>query len=155
MEEPISESRQAMDSVSLPEGSRLAPREEAGHHRRRREADRLSGQCGASAPAETELASTIERLPPHLRSMVSLLAQTVTPSVEGKMMEKRGRATLDQAASMMVAVSHSSFRKILLIFKCLEIADLFLFVFLQGAMAVAWAHQDCSGPLDQSEQRAG
>ena len=54
---------------------------------------------------------------------------------------------------MMVAVSHSSFRKILLIFKCLEIADLFLFVFLQGAMAMAWADQDCSGPLPQFEQR--
>ena len=28
------------------------------------------------------------------------------------------------------------------------------FVSLQGAMGVAWAHQDCSGPLNQSEKRA-
>ena len=24
---------------------------------------------------------------------------------------------------------------------------------MQGAIAVAWAHQDCSRPLDKSEQR--
>ena len=69
--------------------------------------------------------------------MVSLLARTITPSVEGKMMEKRGMAAFDQAANMMVAVSHLLFRNILIIFKCLEIADLFFFVFWQGAMAVA------------------
>ena len=106
MEEPTSENRQATESANLPAASRPASPEEAGHHRRRREADRLSGQHEPSTPAETDLASTIERLPPHLPSMVLLLARTVTPSVEGKMMEKRGRATLDQAASMMVAISH-------------------------------------------------
>ena len=73
--------------------------------------------------------------------MVSLLALTITPSVERKMMEKRGRAALNQAASMMVAVSHSSFRNILLnFFEYFEVADFFLFVFSQGTMAVAWAH---------------
>ena len=95
MEEPISESRWATYSASLSEGSRLTPREEAGRLRRYREADRLSRQRGASAPVEADLASTLERLLPHLRSMVSLLAWTVTLSVEGKMMEKMGRAALD------------------------------------------------------------
>ena len=56
---------------------------------------RPSGQRGASAAAEIDLASTIERLLPHLRLMVSLLARAVTLSVEGKMMEKRGKATLN------------------------------------------------------------
>ena len=32
------------------------------------------------------------------------------------MTEKRGKTALEQAASMMVAVSHSSFREILLVF---------------------------------------
>ena len=68
------------------------------------------------------------------------------------MMEKRGRAALDQAASMMVAVSQFSFRKILLTFVC--ILRSLTPSSSQGAMAVAWAHQDCSRPLDQSEQRA-
>ena len=117
VEEPSSMSRQVKESVSLPTTSCLTSREEAGRHRRRREADRLSGQRGASALAEANLASTIERLPPHLRSMVSLLSRTVTPSIEGKMMEKRGRAALNQATSMMVAVRHSSLRKTLLIFQ--------------------------------------
>ena len=81
MKEPISDNRQAMDSMSLPEGSRPSSREEIGRHRRRREADPLSSQRGASASAEADLASTIERLPLHLRSMVSLLAWTVTLSI--------------------------------------------------------------------------
>ena len=117
VEEPISENRRAMDSVSFLEGSRPSSREETSRHKRRREADRPNGQRGASAPAEADLAFTIERLLPHLRSMVSLLARTVTPSIEGKIMEKRGRAALDQAASMIVAIRHSSFIKVLLIFQ--------------------------------------
>ena len=32
------------------------------------------------------------------------MAQTVSPSVEGKMMEKKGKDALEQAASIMVAV---------------------------------------------------
>ena len=48
--------------------------------------------------------------------MVSLLAQIVSPSVEGKMTEKRGKAALEQVVSMMVSVSYSSFKKTLFIF---------------------------------------
>ena len=45
------------------------------------------------------------------------------------MTEKKGKATLEQAASMMVVVSHSSFREILLtFFKCYELADHLFFV---------------------------
>ena len=152
MEELASENRRATKSAGLPATSRPSPQDEEGRQKRRRETDRPSGQRGASTTAETDLASTIERLPPHLRSMVSLLARTVTPSMEGKMMEKRGKAALHQAASMMVAVSQFSFRKILLTFTC--ILRSLTPSFLQGAMTVAWAYQDCSGPLDQSEQLA-
>ena len=119
MEELAYENRWAAELASLLAASHPSPREEEGHQRRRRETDRPSGQRGASTATGIDLASTIERLPPHLRSMVSLLAQTVTPSVEGKMMEKRGRAALDQVASMMVAVSQFSFRKLLLTFTCI------------------------------------
>ena len=96
--------------------SRSAAREEEGRQRRRRETDHPSGQRRASMGVETDLASTIEQLLSHLRAMVSLLARTVTPSVEGRMMEKKGKATLEQVASMMVAVSHSLLREILLTF---------------------------------------
>ena len=48
--------------------------------------------------------------------MVSLLAQTDSPPVEGRMTENKGKVALEQAISMMVAVSHSSFRGILLVF---------------------------------------
>ena len=71
------------------------------------------------------------------------------------MMEKRGKDALEQAASMMVAVSHSSLSEALLtlssIMRSLTSSSLFP---SKGAMAVAWAHQDCLRPLDQSEQRA-
>ena len=71
------------------------------------------------------------------------------------MMEKRGKTALKQAASMMVAINHSSLSDVLLtlssIMRSLTSSSLFS---LQGAMAVAWAHQDCSRPLDQSEQWA-
>ena len=106
-----------MEPASLPATSRSTSREDSGRHRRRREVDHPSKQRGASATTEADLASTIQRLPPYLQSMVSLLAQTVTQSVEEKMMEKKGRATLDQAASMMVAVSHPLFTKIPLLFQ--------------------------------------
>ena len=135
MEELASENRRAVESTGLQAAPHPSPREEEGRQRRRRETDRLSGQRGASTATETDLASTIERLPPHLRLMVSLLAWTVTPSVEGKMMEKIGKATLDQATSMMVVVSQFSFRKILLTFRCI-LRSLTPF-FSQGAMAVA------------------
>ena len=62
---------------------------------RRREVDHPSGQRGASATTEADLASTIWRLSLHLQSMVSLLARTITPSVEGTVMEKRGRVALN------------------------------------------------------------
>ena len=66
MEEPISDNRRARDSASLPEGSQPTSWEEIGRHKRGREADLPSGQRGAFDPAEADLASTIERLPPHL-----------------------------------------------------------------------------------------
>ena len=106
-----------MELASLPAASRSTFREDSGRHKRRREADHPSRQRGATATAEVGLASTIQGLLPHLQLMVSLLARTVTPSVEEKMMEKRGRAALNQATSMMVAVSHPSFTKIPLLFK--------------------------------------
>ena len=37
--------------------------------------------------------------------MVKLLAKMVSPSIEGRMMEKRGKDALEQAASVIVAVS--------------------------------------------------
>ena len=67
-------------------------------------------------------------------------------------MEKRGKVALDQATSMMVTVSQFSFKNILLTFT--SILRSLTSSFLQGAMAVAWAHQDCSRPLDQFEQWA-
>ena len=68
------------------------------------------------------------------------------------MMEKRGKAALEQATSMMVAVSHSSFSGVHLTLSSITrlLTSSFLFS-SQGAMVVAWAHQDCSRPLDQSE----
>ena len=109
MEEPAYENRRVAESTGLSRALSPYPWEEEGRQRRCREIDRPSGQRGGSTATKTDLASTIEQLLPHLRSMVSLLAQTVTPSVEGKMMEKTGRAALDQAASMMVVVSQFSF----------------------------------------------
>ena len=52
---------------------------------------------------EADLAFTIEKLPSHLRLMVSLVALTVTPFVEGRMIENRGK------------VSHLLLKEILLI----------------------------------------
>ena len=74
MEEAPSANRRVMEPASLPAASRYASREDSGRHRRRREADHLSGQRGVTATTEADLASTIQRLPPHLQSMVSLLA---------------------------------------------------------------------------------
>ena len=116
MEEPSFVNRRVMELTSLEATSRSASREDSDCGRRPKEADHPSGQHRATTTTEADLASTIQWLLPHLQSMVSLLAQTVTPSVEGKMMEKRGRVALDQAASMMVAVSHPSFTKIALPF---------------------------------------
>ena len=56
------------------------------------------------------------------------------------MMEKMGKAALEQAAleqaaSMMVAVSHSSLNEVLITYnfiKYYEVADLFLFVLFTG-----------------------
>ena len=91
-------------------------RGEENRQRRRRETDHPSGQRGASPTAEANLASTIKQLLSHLRLMVSLLARTVSPSVEERMTEKSGKSALEQTANMMVAVNHSSFRGILLVF---------------------------------------
>ena len=83
--------------------SRSVAREEEGRQRRCRETDHHSGQRGASTVPEADLASTIEQLPSHLWLMVSLVALTVTPFVEGRMIENRGK------------VSHLLLREILLI----------------------------------------
>ena len=80
------------------------------------ETEHLSGQSGASPAAEADLACTIEQLPSHMRLMVLLLAQTVSPSVDKRMTKKRGKVALEQVATMKVAVTHSSFREILLTF---------------------------------------
>ena len=80
------------------------------------EVDHPTGQRGASTVADTDLTSIIGKLSSHLRLMVSLLSRIVSPSVEGKMMEKKGKATLEQAANMMVVVSYSSFKKTFLTF---------------------------------------
>ena len=98
-----------MEFPSLTSASRPTVREEESRQRRRKEAGHPSNQHGVSTAAEIDLTSTIEKLPSHLRLMVSLLAQTVAPSMEGRMMAKRGKAALEQIASMMVMVSHSSF----------------------------------------------
>ena len=75
------------------------------------EADHSFEQWGSSTAVESDLTSIIGQLPSHLQLMVTLLARTVSPSVEGKMMEKRGKDALEQVASMMVAVRYSSFEK--------------------------------------------
>ena len=71
------------------------------------------------------------------------------------MMEKRGKATLEQAVSMMVAINHSSLSEVLLtlssIMRLLTSSSLFS---SQVSMAMAWAYQDCSRPLNQSKQQA-
>ena len=115
-EEPSSENRRVAGSPGLTVASRLVPRGEENHQRRRKETNQPSGQRGASPAAKADLASNIEQLLSHLRSMVSLLARTVSPFVEGRMTEKRRKATLEQATTMMVAVSHFPFREILLVF---------------------------------------
>ena len=48
----------------------------------------------------------------HLQPMVTLLVKMVSSSEEGKLREKRGKDALEQAVSMMMAVSIiSSFDK--------------------------------------------
>ena len=74
--------------------SRSAARVEENRQRRRREVDHPSEQRGSSIAADADLTSIIRQLPSHLQSVVTLLAQTVSPSVEGKMMEKREKETL-------------------------------------------------------------
>ena len=64
--------------------------------------------------------------------MVSLLARTITLYVEGKMMENRMRATLDQAASMMVARSQFSLENPSNFHMYFEVADPFLFAGCHG-----------------------
>ena len=153
-EEPPSENRQAAESSGLMATSWSAAREEEGRQRRPIETDHPSGQRGASIGVEADLASTIEQLQSHLRSMMTLLARTVTPSVEGRMTEKRGKATLEQATSMMVAVGHSLLKESLPTFLGVISSLIAFSLFIAGAMAMAWAHQDCSKPLDQAEQQA-
>ena len=108
--------------------SRSAAREEENRQRMRKEVDHPSEQRGSSTAANADLTSIIGQLPLHLQSMVTLLAPTISPSVEGKMMEKMGKDALQQAASMMVAVSYSSFEKTFFTFKCCVLADYFNFV---------------------------
>ena len=100
-----------MESFGLMAASQFVAREEEYRQRQRREADHPSGQRGASTKADADLFSIIGQLPSHLWSMVSLSAQTISPSVEGMMMEKRGKTALEQATSIIVVVSYSSFKK--------------------------------------------
>ena len=60
--------------------------------------------------------------------MVTLLARTVSLSVEGKMMEKKGNDALEQAANMMVAISYFSSMQAFFLFKCCELTFYFSFV---------------------------
>ena len=114
--EPASESRRAAESSGLMAASRSVIRKEENHQMRRKEVDHRTRKREAFTAIDADLTSVIGQLPSHLWSMVSLLAQTVSPSVEGKMMKKRGKATLEQATSMLVAISYSSFKKTLLTF---------------------------------------
>ena len=66
MEEPSSADRRAVEPASLPAASQSASREDSGSRMRRNEANHPSGQRGASATAEANLASTIQHLPPYL-----------------------------------------------------------------------------------------
>ena len=70
------------------------------------------------------------------------------------MIKKRGKAALEQAANVMVAVSHSLIRKILLTFPGIMSLLIFFSLFNAGHYVVAWAHQDYLKPLNQVEQRA-
>ena len=57
------------------------------------------------------------------------------------MTEKRGKTALEQAASMMVAVSHSSFREILLVFSSVMSLLIIFSLFNAGC------YGGCSGSL--------
>ena len=87
----------------------------------KRKAVELSERQVSLTAADADLASTIGQLPSDLQLMVTLLARMFSPVVEGKMMEKRGKDALDQAASIMVAVSYS-FSVYFLFLKCCELA---------------------------------
>ena len=72
---------------------------------------------------------------------MSLLAQTVSLSVEGRMIEKRMKTALEQATSMMVAVSHFPFREILLVFSSVMSLLIVFSLFNTGR------YGDCFGSL--------
>ena len=81
--------------------SQSAAREEESHQHRRRESVNSSKQRESPTTTDADLASAIEQLPSHIQPMVTLLAKMVSPSIKGRMMEKRGKDALEQAANMM------------------------------------------------------
>ena len=85
--------------------------------------------------------------------MVTLMGNMVSPFEENKMMEKKGNDVLEQAASMMLAISitFSLFDKM---FLSVAPSSFSFLCSMEGAMAVAWAHQDYSRPLDLTKQQA-
>ena len=90
MEELASENRCAAEPSSLMAASQSVAREEDSRQRRRRDAVDSSEQRESPTAANADLASVIRQLPSNLQSMVTLLAKMVSPSIEGRMMEKRG-----------------------------------------------------------------
>ena len=113
-EKPASENRHAAEPSDLMAASQAVTREEEGRQRRRREAVDSSEQqvSKGDATADANVTSAIGQLLSHLQSMVTLLAKMVSPSKEGKLREKRGKDALEQATSLMMAISIiSSFDK--------------------------------------------
>ena len=49
--------------------------------------------------------AAIRKLPPYLQSVVTLMANMVSPNEKSRIREKRGKEALEQATSMMMVVS--------------------------------------------------
>ena len=90
--------------------SQVATRDEEGCQRRRREvvasSMRQDSEGGATTDADVSVA--IRQLPSYLQPVVTLSATMDPPHEESKMREKRGKDTLEQAASVMITVSITS-----------------------------------------------
>ena len=94
-EELASKNRHVVEPSGLMVASRSAAREEESRQRRQREAIDSSEQWESSTASDADLASTIGQLPSHLQPMATLLAKMVSPSIEGRIMEKRGNDALE------------------------------------------------------------
>ena len=132
---PASENRHAVEPSGLMAATRSTAWEEESLQRRRREAVDSSKRQASPIAVDADLASTIELLPSHLQPMVTLLARKVSPSVEGKMMEKIRKDAFNQAANMMVAVSYSS--SVHFFFQSV-VSSLFTFLFVQRRALWRW-----------------